>query len=215
MTKQIRRKFTPQQKVAILRQHLLEGKPVSDVCDSHGLKNGLFYRWRKEFFENGAAAFEKTDRRTAQAQQRRTAELEARLKKKDSVIAEIMNRKNPVHVEPRQMEYSLIDIAVESWRFSRLFGKVVSKLDAGESGRYVNQFRYFQKKVEESLDSSGLKLVNVEGQPYDAGMAASALNLGDFDPDDVLLVDQMVEPIIMGPNGLRKQGTVMLRKVEA
>lgn len=114
-----------------------------------------------------------------------------------------------------QMEQSLIDIAVESWRFARLFGKVVSKLDAGESGRYVNQLRYFQKKVEESLDSSGLKLVNVEGQPYDAGMAASALNLGDFGPDDVLLVDQMVEPIIMGPNGLRKQGTVMLRKVEA
>ena len=114
-----------------------------------------------------------------------------------------------------QMEQSLIDIAVESWRFSRLFGKVVGKLDAGESGRYINQIRYFQKKVEESLDSNGLKLVNVEGQPYDAGMAASALNLGDFGPDDVLLVDQMVEPIIMGPNGLRKQGTVMLRKVEA
>ena len=113
-----------------------------------------------------------------------------------------------------QIEQSLIDIAIESWRFSRLFGKVVSKLDAGESGRYINQLRYFQKKVEENLDSNGLKLVNVEGQPYDAGMAASALNLGDFGPDDVLLVDQMVEPIIMGPNGLRKQGTVMLRKAE-
>jgi len=113
------------------------------------------------------------------------------------------------------LEQSLIDIAVESWRFSRLFGKVVSKLDAGESGRYINQLRYFQKKVEENLESSGLKLVNVEGHPYDAGIAASALNLGDFGPDDVLLVDQMVEPIIMGPTGLRKQGTVMLRKVEA
>ena len=90
MTRQIRRKFTPQEKVAILRQHLLEGKLVSDVCDSHGLKRSLFYRWRKEFFENGTAAFEKTDRRTAQAQQRRTAELEVRLKKKDNVIAEIM-----------------------------------------------------------------------------------------------------------------------------
>jgi hypothetical protein len=89
--------------------------------------------------------------------------------------------------DKEQMERSLIDIAVESWRFSRLFGKVVSKLDAGESGRYINQFRYFQKKIEESLGSSGLKLVNVEGQPYDAGMAASALNLGDFGPDDVLL----------------------------
>lgn len=114
-----------------------------------------------------------------------------------------------------QMEQSLIDIAIESWRFSRLFGKVVSKLDAGESGRYINQLRYFQKKVEENLDSTGLKLVNVEGQPYDVGMAASALNLSDFGPDDVLFVDQMLEPIIMGPTGLRRQGTVMLRKVEA
>lgn len=114
-----------------------------------------------------------------------------------------------------QMEQSLIDIAVESWRFSRLFAKIVSKLDAGESGRHINQFRYFQKKVEQSLESNGLKLVNVEGQPYDPGIAASALNVGDFGPEDVLVVDQMVEPIIMGPNGLRKQGTVMLRKVEA
>ena len=112
-----------------------------------------------------------------------------------------------------QLEGSLINIAVESWRFSRLFARVVGKLDAGEAGRYVNQLRYFQKKVEESLDASGLKLVNVEGQQFDPGMAASALNIGDFGPDDQLLVDHMVEPIIMGPEGLRKQGTVMLRKV--
>lgn len=114
-----------------------------------------------------------------------------------------------------QMEQSLIDMAVESWRFARLFSRVVNKLDAGESSRYVNQLRYFQKKLEESLDANGLRLVNVEGQPYDPGMAASALNVGDFGPDDELLVDQMVEPIIMGPEGLRKQGTVMLRKVHA
>ena len=46
-------------------------------------------------------------------------------------------------------------------------------------------------------------------------MAASALNVGDFGPEDLLLVDQMVEPIIMGPTGLRKEGTVMLRRVQA
>tara|TARA_R110002124_G_scaffold5786_1_gene36262 strand:- start:5133 stop:5507 length:375 start_codon:yes stop_codon:yes gene_type:complete len=112
-----------------------------------------------------------------------------------------------------QLEQSLIDVAVESWRFARLFSRVVNKLDAGEATRYVNQLRYFQKKVEESLEASGLKIVNVEGQPFDPGIAASALNIGDFGPDDELLVDQMVEPIIMGPEGLRKQGTVMLRKV--
>ena len=114
-----------------------------------------------------------------------------------------------------KLERSLIDIAYECWRFSRLFSRVVNKLDAGESGRYISQLRYFQKKVEESLDASGLKLVNVEGQPFDPGMAASALNVGDFGPDDQLLVDQMVEPIIMGTEGLKKQGTVILRKVHA
>lgn len=111
-----------------------------------------------------------------------------------------------------RVEQALIDVAVDSWRFSRLFAKVVTKLDAGESPKYLNQLRYFQKRVEESLDATGLKLVNVEGHPYDPGMAASALNLADFGPDDMLLVDQMLEPIIMGPNGLRKQGTVMLKK---
>ena len=114
-----------------------------------------------------------------------------------------------------QLERSLIDMAVESWRFARLFSRLVSKLDAGEGSRYVNQLRYFQKKLEDSLEASGMKIVNVEGHPFDPGMAASAINIGDFGPEDVLLVDQMVEPIIMGAEGLRKQGTVMLRKVAA
>lgn len=111
------------------------------------------------------------------------------------------------------LENTVIEMAVESWRFSRLFMRVISKLDAGESARYVNQLRYFQKKMEENLEANELALVNVEGQPFDPGMAASALNLADFEPDEVLLVDQMVEPIIMSKDGIKKQGTVMLRKV--
>lgn len=109
---------------------------------------------------------------------------------------------------------ALIDLTVDSWRFSRLFGRLLTKLDAGESARYVSQYRYYLKRLEDGIEGAGLKLVNVEGQPYDPGFAATALNLGDFGPDDVLLVDQMVEPIIMGPTGVIKTGTVMLRKAE-
>ena len=53
-----RRQFTPQQKVAISREHLVERVPVSDLCDKHKLHPTLFYQWQKAFFENGAAAFE-------------------------------------------------------------------------------------------------------------------------------------------------------------
>ncbi|MCY4052797.1 MAG: winged helix-turn-helix domain-containing protein [Hyphomicrobiales bacterium] len=109
---------------------------------------------------------------------------------------------------------SLIDMAVEGWRFSRLFSRVVNKLDASEASRYMNQLRYFQKKVSGNLEDNGLKIVDVEGQAYDPGIAVSALNIADFGPDDHLVVNQMVEPIIMDSEGVRRTGTVMLKKVE-
>ena len=52
-----RRKFTGEEKMVILRRHLAEKVPVSDVCDEVGIHPTLFYRWQKELFENGAAAF--------------------------------------------------------------------------------------------------------------------------------------------------------------
>lgn len=110
-------------------------------------------------------------------------------------------------------EQALMDLAVEGWRFSRLFLKALSKMDAGVSGRYVNQLRYFQKRIEESLERSGLRLVNVEGQIFDPGVAAAALNIGDYEAGDKLVIDQMVEPIIMGEDGLKRQGTVTVSKV--
>jgi hypothetical protein len=112
--------------------------------------------------------------------------------------------------DPRQI---LVNVAIESWRFSRLFARVLAKVDAGEVPRFVNQLRYYLKSLEENLEAAELKLVNLEGLPYDAGIAASALNIGDFAPDDVLVISQMVEPIIMGADGVVRSGTVMLQKV--
>jgi len=51
-------KYTPPEKVAILRRHLIDRVPVSDLCDEYQLSPPLFYAWQKTFFENGAAAFE-------------------------------------------------------------------------------------------------------------------------------------------------------------
>ena len=58
MAKITRKRFTDQEKVAILRLHLLDHVAISDLCDQHGIHTTMFYRWQKEFFENGAAALE-------------------------------------------------------------------------------------------------------------------------------------------------------------
>jgi len=49
-----RRQFSPEQKILILREHLVEKISVPDVCDKHGLKPSVFYGWQKKLFENGA-----------------------------------------------------------------------------------------------------------------------------------------------------------------
>jgi hypothetical protein len=121
----------------------------------------------------------------------------------------------PIQNNSEVLFKSLIDISVESWRFSRLFARLLSKLDAGEGARYTSQYRYYLKRLEETLATAGLTIVNVEGQIFDAGIKATALNVGDFGADDVLVIEQMIEPIIMGSEGLVRGGTVMLRKVEA
>jgi transposase len=56
--KKTRKHYTAEEKVAILRRHLLVKEPISKVCDEFGLQPTVFYRWQKEFFENGAAAFQ-------------------------------------------------------------------------------------------------------------------------------------------------------------
>ena len=85
-----RRQFSPEQKIKILRQHLLDKSPISEVCEQHQITPTQFYQWQKTFFENGAAAFTKTAGRAHSQAEQRLTKLEDKLKRKDEVIAEIM-----------------------------------------------------------------------------------------------------------------------------
>ncbi len=85
-----RKNYTPEEKVAILRRHLLDKEPVSKLCDEVGLKPTVLYRWQKEFFENGAAAFDQKRPMDHSAEQERVAYLEKKIQTKDEVLAELM-----------------------------------------------------------------------------------------------------------------------------
>lgn len=100
MSKRNRRKHSSEQKAALLKKHLVEKVPVSDVCDQAEVQPSLFYNWQRQLFENAASVFEEGGKKRASSQeqrlQARIAELEARvaqqdtkLAKKDTVIAEI------------------------------------------------------------------------------------------------------------------------------
>ena len=89
-----RRQFTPDEKAAILRRHLADKIPVSDLCDEYHIQPSLFYLWQRQALENLGAVFQ--DGRARRSHEQRTkrereriAVLEAKLVKKDAVIAEV------------------------------------------------------------------------------------------------------------------------------
>jgi transposase-like protein len=84
-----RHNYTPEEKVAILKRHLVEQVPISDLCDKYQLQPTVFYHWQKQFFENGAAAFTQ-DKSPKRQETQRIEQLEKKLQKKHEVLSELM-----------------------------------------------------------------------------------------------------------------------------
>ena len=85
-----RHNYTPEEKVSILRRHLVEHTPVSDLCDEYQLQPKIFYIWQKHFFENGAAAFTREDRPQKRVEEIKIQHLEAKLMRKHELLSELM-----------------------------------------------------------------------------------------------------------------------------
>jgi transposase-like protein len=92
MSSKPRRHFSGAEKVAILKRHLVEKVPISDLCDELGLYPNQLYAWLKEFFENGHAAFDNGRKAKAveDAKDQKIQQLEAKLARKNEVMAELM-----------------------------------------------------------------------------------------------------------------------------
>ena len=91
MTKQ-RRHFAGTEKVAILKRHLLDKVPISDLCDELDIYPNQLYGWLKEFFKNGHAAFDngRKSKTVEDAKDKKIQQLEAKLARKNDVMAELM-----------------------------------------------------------------------------------------------------------------------------
>ena len=93
MAENIRSYVSADQKVLSVKRHLLDRVPVSQLCDELKISVNTFYNWQRELFENGHLAFAKNGRgagKVEEVQQQKIAMLEAKIQRKDGVIAELM-----------------------------------------------------------------------------------------------------------------------------
>lgn len=82
--------YSSEEKVAVLKRHLVGREAISDLCDEYQLQPKTFYEWQKQLFENGAAAFVRENRRTKKAEEQRIQHLEEKLRTKHEVLSELM-----------------------------------------------------------------------------------------------------------------------------
>jgi transposase len=90
--KKNRRRFTSEEKATIVRRHLVDRVPVSDLCDEYKIQPSVFYSWQKTLVDGAARAFEPGDSAKSSRESeltRRIAQLEAKLARKDAIIADI------------------------------------------------------------------------------------------------------------------------------
>jgi transposase len=87
-----RRHFAGTEKVAILKRHLVDKVAVSDLCDELAIYPNQFYDWLKKFFENGHLAFAngRKGKAVEDAKDEKIQKLEAKLTRKNEVMAELM-----------------------------------------------------------------------------------------------------------------------------
>jgi transposase-like protein len=92
MSKRTRRNHSAEQKAALLKRHLVEKVPISDICNENSIQPSLFYYWQRQLFENAGTTLGTTAKGTVNREREleaKIAQLEAKLAKKDAVIAHI------------------------------------------------------------------------------------------------------------------------------
>jgi len=92
--KKRQRTFTADQKATILKRHLAEKKPVSDVCEEYDIQPSVFYAWQKQLMDHMPVVLTHgASKKRAQGHELKLNQeneaLKAKLAKKDSVIAEM------------------------------------------------------------------------------------------------------------------------------
>lgn len=107
----------------------------------------------------------------------------------------------------------IAEIIVEEYRFLKSYESAVSKLFPEERQKYVSAYNFHVGKINEIAASVQIGIRNFEGKDYDDGLPVTPLNLDEFGKDDILFIQQTIEPTIMSVDGeVIRNGSVILAK---
>jgi transposase-like protein len=86
-----RRHHTPEEKAALLKRHVVDKVPVSQICSEAHIQPSVFYKWQRDLLEAAPGLFAGGRRSGGREQEleAKVTALEAKLQRKDAIIAEV------------------------------------------------------------------------------------------------------------------------------
>jgi hypothetical protein len=139
----------------------------------------------------------------------------AKKQKNKSGASRIVQEKGNTTQDDLERVKRLADHALEILRMEKMLYTLINNLDKAEQNKYAGRFNWFSKKKAEFFANEGLSFDFYEiGLPYDVGSPLNPVNIGEFTPEDELVVVQVIEPTIMYKDKVISRGTVQLGKVE-
>jgi len=105
---------------------------------------------------------------------------------------------------------SVARLIIEYWKLVKACGKTSESLPDREARRFASHVKYSELQLSTIAALMGIRIVDFEGHPFTAGMAASADNHSDFDGVESLTVIQTIEPAILMDDKVLATGRVIV-----
>jgi transposase len=91
-----RKNLTPDQKLAAVRERLMDKVPISEICEKYNCAPSNFYKWQNSVLNDTAEVLEKKKNANLESRQLNNAmvlisKLQKRLEEKNAAIAELVD----------------------------------------------------------------------------------------------------------------------------
>lgn len=86
-----KKRYTSEEKIIILREHLENKIPISEIAEKYLVHPNALYQWKKQLYESSSGNIKsKHEAKNLNKAEKRIAELESLLAKREALITEIV-----------------------------------------------------------------------------------------------------------------------------
>ena len=116
--------------------------------------------------------------------------------------------------EDPKMINSFAQLAGDYWRLLRSYERLIAESSPENHNRLKSNYRNAERKLTTALNDHDIQIVSYEGKEYSPNRAVTVVNGDEFDDNQQLIINQMMEPTGTLGDRVLSMGKAILSKKE-